>query len=232
MKEQEKILLDEPKQAVDSYLAALLSEVDEYQQPEPTVAEVISLHPAVTEVTAEPVAETQLFEEVAVEVVTEVAESADTPSQSEIIPDWAQEPFQCLLFRVRGMTLAVPLMELLSIAEWTERPTTIPGQPDWHQGVLVHREEQVVVVDTAQLIMPERLGRADAEQIGSRHILIVGDGRWGLACDSIQRPVSLEADQVKWRIGARDRPWMIGTVVDKLCALLDVGVLVRMLGHE
>jgi purine-binding chemotaxis protein CheW len=225
-----QVVLQEPEQAVDSYLASLLSEVEEYHtlspRPEQVVAEVIDIRPAVKgEVSS--VIETPVAADTGAEIrATEAVQAAP------IIPDWAQEPFQCLLFKVRGMTLAVPLVALNSIAEWNQDLKEIPGQPDWYMGIILHREDRVVVVDTAQLIMPDRLGKASADRQPGSHILIIGDGRWGLACDSLQRPVTLNRESVRWRTGEGVRPWMAGTVIDKLSVLLDVDALLKMIGHE
>jgi purine-binding chemotaxis protein CheW len=149
-----------------------------------------------------------------------------------VVPEWANQPFQTLFFTVRGMTLGIPLVELNSIAESNYELTSLPGQPDWHLGVAVHRDQRIVVVDTAQLIAPERLAAAKDVNTKGSHILIVGDGRFGLACDSIKSPQALDKDSVRWRKGAGWQPWMAGTVIDQLCILLDVGALLEMVGHK
>ena len=79
--------------------------------------------------------------------------------------------------------------------------------------------------------MPERFESLAARQPGS-HILVVGGERWGLACDGLQRPVMLQADDVRWRDARQSKRWMAGTLVDKLCILLDVPGLIEQLGHD
>jgi purine-binding chemotaxis protein CheW len=245
-------ILHEPEQAIDNYLAALLSEVDEYHpdqelavQPELSeqrVAEIVDFPTRVIlprslpvdsemEQMVEPVIVKQ--EEIA-EITKVEATSADDSSsiQEMSVPAWAEQPFQCLLFKVNGVTMAVPLTALSSIAPWESQVTPIPGQPDWHLGVYLHRDTRVVVVDTAQLIMPDRMVRTDASPPKGSHILIIGDGRWGLACDSLQRPVTLDKQAVRWSKGSIQRPWMAGTVIDKLCILLNVDALLKMIRHD
>lgn len=210
MKDAEKATqprLAEADRAVFDYLDALLSEV-------------------------ETVPETEIVTEtpVAVEVMAEVEAEQETVAAPPAIPAWAEEPFQCLLFKVRGMILAVPLLSLDSIVKWDSEIAQIPGQPDWHMGVMQHREQQVVVVDTAKLLMPERLKRASEERQGS-HILVIG-GRWGLAADSLAKPITLEKEGVHWTVAHPHRPWVAGTVVEKLCILLNVDALLDVFGHE
>lgn len=237
-----KEVLHAPEQAVDSYLAALLSEVDEYCEmaqsvavapvvTRPRLAEVVELRRGIQ---AEPLAEVST-------AAIEITQTADKPLEqpqealdtaTEIVPEWAGQPFQTLPFKVRGMNLVVPLTALSSITEWHRDLTQIPGQPDWYLGVLTHRDQHIVVVDTAQLIMPERLQRvAEKRQRGS-HILIIGDGRFGLACDSLQSPLLLNCKDVRWRRGEGYRPWMAGTVIDHLSVLLNVDAMLEMIGHK
>lgn len=225
------VLLCEPNRAMDSYLGSLLSEVDEYQAPEPEiakkVAEIVDIRPSLNRFTPKSTEKIP-----AADRLLEPALTAEEPISRQIIPDWANEPFQCLLFKLRGITMAIPLKGLNSIAEWTQDVTVLPGQPDWYMGLILHRDSRVIVVDTAKLIMPERLHSASDERARGSHILIVGDGRWGLACDSLQSPETLEAGDVRWRTGIGIRPWMAGTLVDKLCVLLDTDALLQMIGHK
>jgi purine-binding chemotaxis protein CheW len=236
-----KEVLHAPEQAVDSYLAALLSEIDDYSETEqsivaapaaekPRLAEVVEIRRGVQiEAPVEAPATIEITQ-TADKPLEQPQEVADTPV--EIIPEWADQPFQSLPFKVRGMNLVIPLTALNSITEWNQDLTQIPGQPDWYMGILMHRDQRVVVVDTAQLIMPERLDRASEERQRGSHILIIGDGRFGLACDSLQSPLLLNRDTVRWRRGEGYRPWMAGTVIDHLSVLLNVDALREMIGRK
>jgi len=236
-----KVVLHAPEQAIDSYLSALLSEVEEYQevpnqtltppvQEQPKLAPVVEIRQGVhTEAPVQPSPAIEIAQ--TVDIAVEIPD--EQPSESaQIIPDWGASRFQCLPFRVRGMNLVVPLMSLCSIAEWDQDLTQIPGQPDWYMGVFVHRDQRVVVIDTAQLIMPDRLERVSEKRQRGSHVLIIGDGRWGLACDSLQSPLTLGKDDVRWRRGEGYRSWMAGTVIDQLSVLLDVDALLGMVGHK
>ncbi len=227
------VQLHEPGQAVDNYLATLLSEVPEYCAEQQTgQADVIDIRPAMESVLPTPSA----VPEPAVQVVgqQEVPVSQSPAVEAAEYPAWAREPFQCLFFTIKGVRFAIPLFALNSIAEWSGDAVVLPGQPDWYRGVILHRQQRVVVVDLARLIMPER-GWEQAEHDSSqekRHLLIVGEGRWGLSCDRLQRPETLRMDAVKWCAPGGNRPWVAGTVIDKLCVLLDMDALLEMIGHE
>jgi purine-binding chemotaxis protein CheW len=225
-KDERSTHLAQPEQAVYDYLDSLLKEVQEAPEDAPAkVAEVVEIRPEILPPEQQEVLETVV--ETAVEVVAE-----GEAEEGIIVPEWADEPFQCLLFSLRGMTLAVPLLSLDSIMRWEEEISPLPGQPDWHMGVLLHRGQQVVVVDTAQLLVPDRLGRVGEEREKGSHILVIGGGNRGLACDNLAKPITLSKGDVRWSQAGGSRPWVAGTIVEKLCILLNVECLLEMIGHE
>ncbi len=237
-REPKKVTLHAPEQAVNSYLEALLNEIEEKPAAEAkTIAKAKSKRATVVKIRptinppVEPAVEIPQPADIPIKGTSQGLRSESGLASEVVVPEWADQPFQALFFKVRGMTLAIPLVALDSIAEWSSELTTLPGQSDWNLGVLLHRERRVVVVDTAQLIAPERLTAAGEERQGS-HILMVGNSKWGLACDSIQDPQILDKESVRWRKGAGLQPWMAGTVVDQLCILLDVDALLEMIGHK
>jgi purine-binding chemotaxis protein CheW len=223
-KEERSTHLAEPEQAVYEYLDSLLKEVEQAPSAPATTAEVVEIRP-------EPPPQQQEDVEPAPETVEEGVVDAE-PEQGAVIPEWAEEPFQCLLFSLRGMTPAVPLLSLDNIMKWEEELSPLPGQPDWHMGIALNRGQQVVVVDTAQLLVPDKLGRAADEREKGSHILVIGGGGRGLACDSLAKPVTLTKDDVRWSAPGGNRPWVAGTIVEKLCILLNIECLLEMIGHE
>jgi chemotaxis signal transduction protein len=146
------------------------------------------------------------------------------------IPAWATEPFQILIFRVHGVVLSVPLQKLDSISRWNGQSTSIPGQPDWQRGLYLLGNKRVSLVDLSRLIMPERDATATAVLPG--YLLLVGGARWGLLCDTIQRPRLVRATDVRWRRRGKHRPWSHGIVVENLSVLLHVDALLTMLGTD
>jgi len=181
---------------------------------------------------------TQKAVETQVEVVTQTqvsvetqVESATVESTQTPVPNWAENRFQCLLFKVSGLSLAVPLIKLNSVIPWDENITTTPNQTDWYLGLVQHLQNQIKVIDTALLVMPENRRdnlETDTENRLS-HILLVDDYQWGLACSSIGDVIWLNQDEVKWRKNKNSRKWLSGTSLEHLCAIIDTEVFAKML---
>jgi purine-binding chemotaxis protein CheW len=142
-------------------------------------------------------------------------------------PAWAQRPFECLLFRVGGLALAAPLAELGSIYRLEpDGLTTIFGQAPWFMGLLPVKGYNVRTIDSAQVVMPERYSAGLRDQY--RFVISLHGSDWGLAVDAVADSVILHPDDVRWRGARGKRPWLAGTVVERMCALLDVAQLVWM----
>lgn len=96
-------------------------------------------------------------------------------------PAWAEEPFECLLFDVAGLTLAVPLICLGSIYPLEgQELTPLFGQPDWFLGILPSQAGNLKVLDTARWVMPERY-RDDFRE-GLQYVISVQGYEWGWPC--------------------------------------------------
>lgn len=143
-------------------------------------------------------------------------------------PDWAEEPFECLLFDVAGLTLAVPLVCLGSIYPLAGQDLTpLFGQPDWFLGILPSQSGNLKVLDTARWVMPDRY-RDDFRQ-GLQYVISVQGYEWGLAVHQVSRSIRLNPDEIKWRSQRAQRPWLAGTVIEHMCALLDVAALAELI---
>jgi len=143
-------------------------------------------------------------------------------------PEWAQEPFECLLFDVAGLTLAVPLVCLGSIFPLAgQELTPLFGQPDWFLGILPCQAGNLKVLDTARWVMPDRY-RDDFRQ-GLQYVISVEGYEWGLAVHQVSRSIRLDPGEIKWRTQRTLRPWLAGTVIEHMCALLDVTALAELI---
>lgn len=151
------------------------------------------------------------------------------PAMPEGRPGWADKPFECLIFRVAGLQLAVPLVLLGAIHRIDGKIKPIPGRPPWYMGMLPDRGVNLKVVDSAHWIMPGRTP-ADA-RAGYRFVIRLDDSDWSLACDEVAESFTLDPDQVRWRTSRSKRPWLAGTVVQQMCALIDVGAMARLLAR-
>ena len=150
------------------------------------------------------------------------------PPTADGRPAWAAEPFECLLFDVAGLTLAVPLVCLGSIYPLAGHELTpLFGQPDWFLGILPSQAGNLKVLDTARWIMPERY-RDDFRQ-GLQYVISVQGYEWGLAVHQVSRSLRLNPDEIKWRSHRGQRPWLAGTVIEHMCALVDVSELAELI---
>ncbi|WP_102795924.1 chemotaxis protein CheW [Bowmanella denitrificans] len=156
--------------------------------------------------------------------------TADTASVSvpDEEPEYRKGKFQALYFEVAGLILAVPLTELGGIHKM-DKTSPLIGKPDWFKGVMLHRDEKLKVVDTAQWVMPEKYTETLAESLNYQYLIMLENSGWGLCCESLVNTVTLHQDDVKWRESHGKRPWLAGLVKEKMCALIDVGALVALL---
>jgi len=142
-------------------------------------------------------------------------------------PQWAQSRFDVLLFKVSGLTLAVPLISLGQIQPLTDELTPLFGQADWFMGLQPTPAGKIRTVNTAKFVMPERYDPAFLET--AKYVMSINGVPWGLAVDSVNQPIRLQPDDVKWRGDRSKRPWLAGTVKDHMCALLDIPRIGQML---
>ncbi|OIN49710.1 chemotaxis protein CheW [Pseudomonas azotoformans] len=238
-----------PQLALESYLDALLQDATEEALPEP----ILVLEPAVVEpestldefqlaVLEEQARDAQVapvvvpiapvvIAPVVVEPVVEVhlpPSITPPPVTGDDRPSWAAEPFECLLFDVAGLTLAVPLVCLGSIYSLEgQELTPLFGQPEWFLGILPSQAGNLKVLDTARWVMPDRY-RDDFRQ-GLQYVISVQGYEWGLAVHQVSRSLRLDPNEIKWRSHRGQRPWLAGTVIEHMCALLDVAELAELI---
>lgn len=167
-----------------------------------------------------------------VEPVAEFASQDQTPggppARLSSQPEWGEEPFECLLFDVAGLTLAVPLVSLGSIYPLAGHDLTpLFGQPSWFLGLLPSQAGNLKVLDTARWVMAERY--RDDFRDGLQYVISVQGYEWGLAVHQVSRSIRLDPKEVKWRTQRSQRPWLAGTVIDHMCALLDVAALAELI---
>lgn len=230
-----KTLVDS-KQAVSVFLESLLKETElpeaVTRAEEPIVSLVVTDEPLVkTNVQVEqPSSVVQTAEKAVVENKIE-AELVDEQSQAE--EEISDVPFQALLFKVAGLSLAVRLVELNGVLEWDDsKITEMPGHSTFYMGLLQYLGKSIPIIDTARLVFPEdKLVALSADNPTERvtRIVLIEDGKWGLACDEIAEVVDLTRNDVKWRQQRSKRKWMAGTVIEHMCALVDGSGFAEML---
>lgn len=192
---------------------------------EPIVEEKVS---AVTETESTTATDLKTYTEAEVEtnVQVEAEEKLEANVATKSI-DKIEEPFQALFFEVAGLSLAVPLHELGGIHN-LEDVTSLFGKPDWFLGVMVNREKKINVVESAKWVMPEKYDSLQTKP-DYKYLIMLGESNWGLAAEKLVTTEYIKPDDVKWRSQPGKRPWLLGTIKEKMCALLHVDDLVAML---
>jgi len=232
------------KQAVSVFLEALLKETELPQVTteieEPVVSLVVNEPDIVEEKTViveDPVIETQPLDVQTNEKVVEtvatstsiknetLAEEPIKPNNLEPLSEEADIPFQALVFKVAGLSLAIKLIDLNGVLEWDEsKVTEMPGHSQFYMGLFQYLGKSIPVIDTARLVFPEdKLKALSADKPTERvtRVVLIDDGKWGLACDEVAEVIDLSRKDVKWRQQRSARKWMAGTVIEHMCALID-----------
>lgn len=157
-----------------------------------------------------------------------IADAATSARGTRVRPEWASQPFAALLFEVDGMDMAAPLHELGGISLISGKLQPVMGQAPWFLGLLRWNGRNIRVIDTAQFLMPERV--TDNQHVENyQSVIVLGDSLWALAVNQAAQSVRLRPEEVRWREGSSTRPWLAGTLLDRLCSMLDIAELTRML---
>lgn len=213
----------------DEFQAAVLEEqLRDTRNNQPPRLEIVPSAPApVVDAPAPPPPVLTLEPVVELEVAPQLS-SEPVEAAPEAHPGWGEEPFECLLFDVAGLTLAVPLVCLGSIYPLADQELTpLFGQPDWFLGILPSQAGNLKVLDTARWVMPDRY-RDDFRE-GLQYVISVQGYEWGLAVHQVSRSIRLDPSEVKWRTQRSQRPWLAGTVIEHMCALVDVTALAELI---
>lgn len=220
------VKLLESDTAVVQYLDDLLQEVSEAPESElQVVPRVTTQTDTVSEAPAVDLDETQATATMAdvVPIHAEISLADEVAvALPEALPEAPQQafefPLQCLLFEVKGVALALPLVDLESVIPMPDEMSQLPGYAAMVKGVVQNRGQNVSVLDTAALLNM-RVAKDDQET----HVLVLHDARFGLSCDRLGSVVKLEEDDVQWLPAtASDQPrLLLGKIRDRLTALLN-----------
>jgi purine-binding chemotaxis protein CheW len=152
------------------------------------------------------------------EVKSEI-ELASAPPHELKSDSSLNQSFQCLIFNVGNLKVAVPLSKLGGIHELKDDLTSIPGKPPWYIGIIDYAGDNYHVVDTAYWITPEHSSQMD---LNYQYFIVMGDSKWGLGCTSIGNAVTINKSDIRWASKNSKKSWFAGMLVDEMCALLDI----------
>jgi len=140
------------------------------------------------------------------------------------------QEFQVLFFQIGKLNLAVPLEHLSGVLKVaSEKVVPVPGYAPWHLGLMKYQGSTVNIVDTAKLIVPSHRKEIVEDRRSYRYFILLDERKWGLGCHAVADVVTFQPTEVKWRNNRTLQPWLAGTIIEKMCALLDVEGFLRML---
>ena len=161
------------------------------------------------------------------------------PAALAAAPAWVlSEQLPCLTFKIANLKLALPLQYLAKVEPFAgadaispaSKVSNIAEQSNWQNSFVeccLGEVDDRVIVDTAKLVMPERY---DNNMVSNyRQVLLIRDMDWCFAVDSIGGEMDINVSEVRWRSQHTRREWLAGTIIEKMCAIVDADALHRLL---
>lgn len=189
--------------------------------------------PQITEALKQPLKEAQTVTPEATEDISLQEVFSDLSSREEVrLKQLLGDEFQTLIFDVGKLPLAVPLVKLGGIHAYSEEDITpLFGTPDWFKGLIPAEQGNIMLVDTARFVMPEKYEQIK-DQLDYKYAILLDDTRWALACTNVREAKSMSLDDVRWSEKGTKKAWFAGMVVQYMCALLEVDSLINLLYRQ
>lgn len=136
--------------------------------------------------------------------------------------------FSAIQFGAGRFRFVAPLNMLDSVVRIEQRPTPMFDQPAWHQGMVVSRGQQLVLVDLGQL-----LGLSDVAPVAEPdHVLVLPGGRYGIVSNIPPTPLRLRGGDIRWSRYDTRRHWLAGILPTQMCVLVDTEAFLDLLTGE
>ena len=98
----------------------------------------------------------------------------------------------------------------------------MPGHSEHFIGVWPNHGINSKIVDIANMIVPQRYqSKISPWQERISKVVLIDESIWGLACDDILGVVTLDPRDVRWRKDRAQRPWLAGTLIEQMSAIID-----------
>jgi len=233
--------LSDQHEALELYLNALLSEIEETcdQEIETDSIESLAEKTATLDQTMLqgdgdlPVTDELPVENIAAPVSEETFE-VHVDHELELIPRWAKTGFQVLSFNLGGNLCSVTVNLIAGIIPTPSVLTYLPGQAPWLMGLHRHKDSTINVFDLGMIIgqtQHQAVFKSGAA-IPNGYIVLIGDGRWGFVIKKLEKMITLFSDDVKWRCNRSQTDIAIGTISQNMSTLLDIEVLLKAFNVE
>ena len=218
-------------EALMDFLDDLLTEAPD----SPELEEQLEPHNEVAEIDALAKPSSEIPQQAVVEPPPPAPDIEDATGRKLIIPDWGRQPFAAMVFKVRDLSLAIPVQELAGVIDWQAARVEQQAGAMLLLGQTDYAGQAVKVVDTARFIFPDSKLAALAEQ-GGQHklsrIVLINNGKIGLACDEVYELIDIQPSQVTWRSELTRRKWLAGTMLEEMIVLLDSATTADILADK
>lgn len=226
----EKRVLNDQREALKSYLEALLE--DEVEAYSPAQEQQAELAPEASTgddndvVAVNATSDRQQQPPPVSQANEETAEKIPANSQQTLTPAWAEYPFQVLTFEITGNLYAVPLKLLNGIVPMPEKITRVPTKITWFFGLFRNRGVNVKVLNIEKLWQTEaEAASVEDHGAGQQLILLIDEGRFGFLVNKVKTIMNLREDDVKWRQQAGCDGVLCGNIRSNMASLIDLSAL-------
>ena len=139
-----------------------------------------------------------------------------------------ESEIKCLSAVVSGLKILIPADVIADIRNVTNclKPSAV--MPSWIYELEDEADEAIQVINTQKVLFE---GLKSQRLKPNQHIyaVLLDDGAWGLACDSIYKVVTIKNNAIKWRGENSKRNWLAGTSQRYEAVLLDVKNIEKVL---
>ena len=149
----------------------------------------------------------------------ELEEIVNTDSHIKM-PVWATEYFSCLPITVAEITLFLPLRQLRTVMPFSQKIDFFEDTPEWIMGGINNSTKNVKIIDLQKIVYQNMEAPEHVEP--ASQLVIIGDGKWGLACDAVGKVHQLNREEVQWRARKTQRRWIAGISNTHRLAIVDV----------
>ena len=161
--------------------------------------------------------------------LTEVEQPHDklnSHPENNTIPIWGRRPFDCLTLNIAGTRLLLPAAKVDHVECITDKLTRLPVESEAMLGMISIRGCSVMIVDLFSLLSAAgkdgECAFDENTQAKVRYAVVMRDGGYAIACDSIGEIVAMQPESIRWSNTAFNNKFFCGIASDELCPLLDI----------
>ena len=128
---------------------------------------------------------------------------------------------------VVGLNLALPMDRVTDVLAYSDAGINLLGGRGTILGSMTYQDSEIVVLDTAEIIVPQTHSRRSAmlERKNYQNILVLDGGSLAIAVDAVDEEVYLPTDNIQWNPATSHYVWLAGTMTNYGYALINADKL-------